>query len=258
MTTIMSWNVAGIRAVLRKNALDFSLNNNELDVICFQETKAEQVQVKNIDKFINEFPYQIWNHSKKRKGYSGTSIWSKTPFINTFQTPEFDNEGRICAVEFDKYILLTVYTPNSKADLSRLDERVNDWDVKFCSYCDYLKSIKPLIICGDLNVCHKDIDIYEPEKHRSNVYAGFTNEERTSFSRIIEQGYFDAFREFHNEGNNFTWWSYYKDCRTRNIGWRLDYFLVDNLLKQYCTNSIINKEIYGSDHCPISCNFNFN
>ena len=182
---IISWNVAGIRAVLKKNALDFILEDN-YDVICFQETKAEQIQVKNIDKFISKFPYQTWNHSKTRKGYSGTSIWSSIPFINILDCPEFDNEGRICTVEYSDFILVTVYTPNSKGDLSRLNERTNEWDPQFRYYCENLKKNKPVIICGDLNVINEDKDIYQPEKHKFNIYAGYTDEERLSFKTLIK------------------------------------------------------------------------
>jgi len=252
---ILSWNVAGIRAVLRKNALDFSLKG-EYDTLCFQETKAEQIQVKNIDSFKSIYPYQFWNHSKTRKGYSGTSIWSKTPFVSTLDSPDFDQEGRITTVEYTNFFLVTVYTPNSKGDLSRLQERTEEWDNLFKNYCNGLKFKKPVIICGDLNVIHQDIDIYQPEKHQGNIYAGYTIEERTTFTQLLSSGYIDAFRKFNNNPGNYTWWSYMHGARDRNIGWRLDYFLVDTSIEQCIVNSTIESNILGSDHCPIALHIN--
>ena len=248
---IISWNVAGIRAVLRKNALDFALDG-EYDAICFQETKAEQVQVKNIDNFTKIYPYQTWNHSKMKKGYSGTSIWSKKPFVSIVPTPDFDNEGRISAVEYNDFYLVTVYTPNSKGDLSRLPERTNEWDPLFKTFCNNLKCMKAVIICGDFNVIHQDVDIYQPEKHRGNIYAGYTLEERTEFTKLLSSGYVDAFRKFNTEPGNYTWWSYMHGARDRNVGWRLDYFLVDISLEENIISSTIEKQILGSDHCPIT------
>ncbi len=252
---ILSWNVAGIRAVLRKNALDFALKG-EYDALCFQETKAEEVQVKNIDKFKAIYPYQSWNHSKTRKGYSGTSIWSKTPFISTLESPDFDQEGRITTVEYNNFYLVTVYTPNSKGDLSRLKERTKDWDPLFKTYCNCLKLKKPVIICGDFNVIHQDIDIYQPEKHQGNIYAGYTIEERTTFTELLSSGYVDAFRKFNNNPGNYTWWSYMHNARTKNIGWRLDYFLVDTEIEKNIVDSTIESNILGSDHCPVSLSIN--
>ena len=251
---IVSWNVAGIRAVLRKNALDFVLES-DIDILCFQETKAEKEQVKNIDNFTSKYPYQIWNHSKTKKGYSGTAIWSKYNFKH-IESPFFDEEGRITIAEFENFILLTVYTPNAKADLTRLEYRVNEWDMLFREYCNQLNVIKPLIMCGDFNVIHQDIDIHQPEKHPGNIYAGFTNEERSSFTQLLSCGYIDAFRLFSNEPCNYTWWSYMHNARKKNVGWRLDYFLVSNIFKTKIINSEILNEIYGSDHCPISLNIN--
>ena len=253
MVRILSWNVAGIRAVLRKNALDFSLKG-EYDIMCFQETKAEQQQVKNIDAFKSIYPHQYWNHSKTKKGYSGTAIWSKIPFINMLEPPSFDNEGRITTVEYSEFYLITVYTPNSKGDLSRLNERTTEWDPLFQTYCNFLKNQKPVIICGDLNVIHQEIDIHQPEKHQGNIYAGYTIEERTTFTQLLSSGYFDAFRKFNQEPNNYTWWSYMHNARTKNIGWRLDYFLVDSRFFSNTKDSTIEKDILGSDHCPISLN----
>ena len=249
---LLSWNVAGIRAVLRKNALDFTLNS-DYDVLCFQETKAERSQVKDISKFTNEYPYQHWNHSKTKKGYSGTAIWSKQEF-KELSSPGFDQEGRITAVEFETFQLVTVYTPNSKGDLSRLDERINIWDALFKIYCDELNQIKPLIICGDFNVIHQDIDIHKPEEHRGNIYAGFTDEERQSFTELLGYGYSDAFRMFNDKEGHYTWWSYMHGARNRNIGWRLDYFLVPDSLKKNTKSSEILKSVIGSDHCPITLN----
>jgi exodeoxyribonuclease-3 len=249
---ILSWNVAGIRAVLKKNALDFVCETvHDYDVLCFQETKAEQIQV-NAEKFKKLYPYQYWNHSKKRKGYSGTSIWSKVPFERTFDHPVFDDEGRIVAVEFKEFILVTVYTPNSKGDLSRLTDRTTQWDPLFRDYCNDLKTHKPVVICGDLNVIHQDIDIYQPENHQGNIYAGYTVEERSSFQALLDSGYEDAFRLFNNKPGQYTWWSYLHNARSKNIGWRLDYFLIDSRIVQCCNNSSILNKVLGSDHCPIT------
>jgi exodeoxyribonuclease-3 len=257
MVKIISWNVAGIRAVLRKNALDFALKG-EYDIMCFQETKAEQSQLKNIEQFTRIYPHQYWNHSKTKKGYSGTAIWSKQPFTQTFESPVFDNEGRITSVEYNSFILVTVYTPNSKGDLSRLTERTTEWDPFFREYCNNLKiqHRKPIIICGDLNVIHQDIDIYQPEKHQGNIYAGYTMEERCSFTQLLSSGYIDAFRKFNTDPGNYTWWSYMHNARDKNIGWRLDYFLVDNEIEKNISNSTIENQIFGSDHCPITLSLN--
>lgn len=253
---ILSWNVAGIRAVLKKNALDFALKA-EYDILCFQETKAEQHQVKNIDALLKIYPHQHWNHSQTKKGYSGTAIWSKVPFVRKFDPPCFDQEGRVTTVEYPDFILITVYTPNSKGDLSRLPERVSQWDPLFRDYCNDLRSFKPVVVCGDLNVIHEDIDIYQPEKHKGNVYPGYTVQERSEFRKFLHTGFLDAFRMFNKDPHNYTWWSYMHKAREKNIGWRLDYFLLDTNLAHMCTSSTIEKNIMGSDHCPITLTINF-
>lgn len=253
---VLSWNVAGIRAVLKKGTLEFVLKG-EYDVLCFQETKAEEQQVKNVEKYKELYPYQIWNSSKTKKGYSGTAIWSKIPFVSTLPTIDFDNEGRVVAVEYEEMYLVTVYTPNSKGDLSRLEERTKKWDTQFREYCNNLKEVKPVVICGDLNVIHQEIDINCPEKHLGNKYAGYTMEERAEFTKLLSCGYFDAFRKFNKSAGNYTWWSYISNARQNNVGWRLDYFVVDDLLNMNCTNSTIERDIMGSDHCPITLTLNF-
>lgn len=251
---ILSWNVAGIRAVLKKNALDFSIQE-DYDTLCFQETKAEEQQVKLDDKFKEKYPHQLWNSSKTKKGYAGTAIWSKYEF-KKHETQEFDIEGRITVVEFNKFILLTVYTPNSKGDLSRLSERTDVWDIQFKEYCNQLKKQKPLILCGDFNVIHMDRDIHQPEKHQGNIYAGYTYQERQRFTELMSCGYTDAFRMFNDEAGHYTWWSYMHNARKKDIGWRLDYFLVDDALKPFINDSKILKEKMGSDHCPITLEIN--
>ena len=248
---ILSWNVAGIRAVIRKNALDFTLKK-EYDVLCFQETKAEQSQVKNIDQITKLYPFQIWNHSKKRKGYSGTCILSSIPFESVVDTPDFDKEGRITCVEFEKFYLVNVYTPNSKFDLSRLTERIDDWDPNFRRFCNNLNEVKSVIICGDLNVCHTNLDIYDHMKYRLNIHAGFTKDERQSFQILLDTGYIDAFRTVNKDPFRFTYWSYANNARYKNEGWRLDYFLVSKKLSDCIVESTIQSNIYGSDHCPIT------
>ena len=252
---LLSWNVAGIRAVLRKNELDFVLKG-EYDILAFSETKAEQKQVKNIEKFKELYPHQSWNSSKTKKGYSGTAIWSKIPFVKVFDPPEFDIEGRVCAVEFKFFYLVNVYTPNSKQDLSRLKERTQEWDPLFKEYCNELKSMKPVIICGDLNVMHKPNDLHNPERHRNNDLAGYTIQGRKTFTELLDSGYDDSFRLFNKESGYFSWWSYFRGSRENNVGFRLDYFLTDKRLADKVMDSTIERYQLGSDHCPITLQVN--
>tara|TARA_B100001094_G_scaffold320893_1_gene367784 strand:+ start:2697 stop:3482 length:786 start_codon:yes stop_codon:yes gene_type:complete len=255
----ISWNVAGIRAVLKKQNIDFLLET-DVDVVCFQETKAlpEQVSGELYDKLKEKFPYQYWNYPKEKKGYSGTAIWSKkkadvvvkdNPFLN-----QVDQEGRIIAAYFGDICIINVYTPNSKADLSRLDYRVNTWDLQFRNYVNSLKERNGgnIIVCGDLNVAYKNIDIHNP-KNREHL-AGFTLDERESFGNLISIGFTDSLRLFHMHDNTkFTYWPYVqKTARYKNHGWRIDYFLCSTDMIQALKSSEVLNQIYGSDHCPIS------
>lgn len=243
---IISWNVNGIRACIKKGFFDFLKEENP-DIICLQETKAMQEQV---DPFPPEYQ-PFWN-SADRKGYSGTAIFSKIPPIavtSGMNEPEHDTEGRVITAEFEDFYLVTVYTPNSKHELLRLDYRQNEWDVIFLKHVAELQKTKPVVFCGDLNVAHKEIDLANPKTNRRN--PGFTDEERSGFDNILNAGFIDTFREFNQEPAQYTWWSYRARARDRNIGWRIDYFLISPDLRPRLTNAFILPEILGSDHCPV-------
>ena len=244
---IISWNVNGIRAVLKKGFLDF-INDFNPDIICIQETKAHPEQV---DLDLDNYKYKYWNSATK-KGYSGTAIFSKIKPIsvqNDMNIEKHDDEGRVICMELKNYFLVTVYTPNSKRDLSRLEYRSKEWDRDFLIYLKELEKIKPIIFCGDLNVAHKEIDLKNPKTNKRN--AGFTDEERLGFDNYINSGFLDTFRMYNKEPNHYTWWSYMFNSRAKNVGWRIDYFCISEILKKKITKSIILPEIMGSDHAPI-------
>ena len=244
---IISWNVNGIRAVLKKGFLDF-INDFNPDIVCIQETKAHPEQV---DLDLDNYKYKYWNSATK-KGYSGTAIFSKIKPIsvqNDMNIEKHDDEGRVICMELKNYFLVTVYTPNSKRDLSRLDYRSKEWDRDFLIYLKELEKIKPIIFCGDLNVAHKEIDLKNPKTNKRN--AGFTDEERLGFDNYINSGFLDTFRMYNKEPNHYTWWSYMFNSRAKNVGWRIDYFCISEILKKKITKSIILPEIMGSDHAPI-------
>lgn len=244
---IISWNVNGIRAVIKKGFLDF-INDFNPDIICIQETKAHPEQV---DLDLDNYKYKYWNSATK-KGYSGTAIFSKIKPIsvqNDMNIEKHDDEGRVICMELKNYFLVTVYTPNSKRDLSRLDYRSKEWDRDFLIYLKELEKIKPIIFCGDLNVAHKEIDLKNPKTNKRN--AGFTDEERLGFDNYINSGFLDTFRMYNKEPNHYTWWSYMFNSRAKNVGWRIDYFCISEMLKKKITKSIILPEIMGSDHAPI-------
>ena len=244
---IISWNVNGIRAVLKKGFIEF-VNEKKPDIICIQETKAHPEQV---DSILGDYPHQYWNSAIK-KGYSGTAIFSKVKPIsveNDLKIAKHDQEGRVICCELKNYYLVTVYTPNSKRDLSRLNYRHKEWDVDFLKYLKKLESKKPVIFCGDLNVAHKEIDLKNPKSNKKN--AGFTEEERRGFENYIESGFIDTFRIFNQETGHYTWWSYMFNARAKNIGWRIDYFCISKKIKNKVHKSIILPNIMGSDHAPI-------
>ena len=244
---IISWNVNGIRAVLKKGFLDFIKKENP-DIICIQETKAHPEQV---DLILEEYPYQYWNSAVK-KGYSGTAIFSKVEPINVdndLKIEKHDQEGRIICFELESYYLVTVYTPNSKRDLSRLSYRHKEWDVDILKYLKKLESKKPVIFCGDLNVAHKEIDLKNPKTNKRN--AGFTEEERSGFDNYMKAGFIDTFRIFNKEEGHYTWWSYMFNSRAKNVGWRIDYFCVSTEIQCKVQKAIILPEVMGSDHAPI-------
>ena len=244
---LVSWNVNGIRSILNKGFLDF-VRKADPDVLCLQETKAtpEQAGVDLPGR------HGYWNAAEK-KGYSGTAIFTRVKPIAVstgMGILKHDREGRIITLEFGDFYLVNVYTPNSKRELARLEYRTREWDMDFLKYVKGLERKKPVIFCGDLNVAHKEIDLANPTANRRN--AGFTNEERASFDRILDAGFVDAFREFDSSGEQYTWWSYMSRARERNIGWRIDYFCVSPRLRNRLKSSRILPEVMGSDHCPVS------
>ena len=243
---IISWNVNGIRAVIKKGFYDF-VDEYQPDILCIQETKAHKEQV---DLDLGNYPYQYWNSAVK-KGYSSTAIFSKVKplnIINDMGIEEHDQEGRVITMELDKYYLVTVYTPNSKRELLRLSYR-QKWDTDFLEYMKKLEKDKPVIFCGDLNVAHEEIDLKNPKTNHFN--PGFTDEERRGFSNIVEAGFIDTFREFYKDGGHYTWWSYMFQARKRDIGWRIDYFCISKILKSKLLDAYILKDVMGSDHAPV-------
>jgi len=242
----ISWNVNGIRAVIKKGFYDF-INEYNPDIICLQETKAHKEQV---DLQLDDYPYQYWNSAIK-KGYSSTAIFSKIKpldVLNDMNIKKHDSEGRVITMELEKYYLVTVYTPNSKRELLRLSYR-QEWDKDFLKYVKNLELKKPVIFCGDLNVAHTDIDLKNPKTNHFN--PGFTDEERSAFTNIVEAGFIDTFRELTKDGGHYTWWSYMFQARAKDIGWRIDYFCISEVLRSNLKKSYILKEVLGSDHAPI-------
>lgn len=245
---LYSWNVNGIRACIKKGFEGFVADHNP-DIVCLQETKAQPEQV---DMHLPEHPYQYWNWAEK-KGYSGTAIFSKTKPLRVTRgigIAQHDTEGRVLTAEFPNFYLVNVYTPNSQNELLRLDYRTQSWDVDFLDYCKEIEKTKPVLICGDLNVAHKEIDLKNPKTNTKN--AGFTPEERARFDCIIEAGFVDTFREFEKGPDFYSWWSYRANARERNVGWRIDYFLASEILKSDLQAAAIHPDVHGSDHCPVS------
>ncbi len=246
---LVSWNVNGLRAVLKKNFLGF-LANAEADVICLQEIKARPEQVAEV---VWPAGYSIhWNPADK-PGYSGTATLTRIPPIAVtagIDLPEHDTEGRVLTLEFDDHFLVNVYTPNSKRGLLRLDYRTNAWEPAFRAYLQKLDAKKPVVVCGDLNVAHREIDIANPKSNVKN--AGFTPEERACLDDLLAAGFVDTFRALHPTATRkYTWWSYLNQARARNIGWRIDYFLVSERMRPQLTAATIHPEVEGSDHCPV-------
>ena len=243
---LISWNVNGIRACVGKNFMEF-FNEVDADIFCLQETKLQENQ---IDLKLDGY-YQYWNYAKK-KGYSGTAIFTKKEPINVtygINIEEHDQEGRVITLEFEDFYMITVYTPNSQNELKRLDYRMK-WEDDFRSYLKKLDEIKPVIVCGDLNVAHKEIDLKNPKTNRKN--AGFTDEERNKFTQLLDEGFIDTFRYFYPDKENiYSWWSYRFKAREKNAGWRIDYFCASEKLKDRLISAKIHTEVLGSDHCPV-------
>ncbi|WP_371363564.1 Exodeoxyribonuclease [Sporomusa rhizae] len=243
---LISWNVNGLRACLAKGFEDF-FQSMAADIFCVQETKMQQSQSElTLDGY-----YQYWNDAVK-KGYSGTAIFTRIkPLTVTYgmNMEEHDQEGRIITLEFEQFYLVNVYTPNSQRGLMRLEYR-SKWENDFRDYLTKLDAIKPIILCGDLNVAHQEIDIKNPKSNRNN--AGFTDEERGKMTTLLEAGFTDSFRLLYPDKTDaYTWWSYMMNARARNIGWRIDYFIISNRLTDFVTDAVIHADIMGSDHCPV-------
>ena len=247
---LVSWNVNGVRAIMKK---DFpqSIKNLDADIICLQETKANTEQTKIALELINGY-HVFANASKSRKGYSGTAILSKEKPLSVIYdmgVEAHDQEGRVIAAEFDDYYLVTVYVPNSGNELVRLDYRIQ-WDKDFLNYLKNLEKVKPIIVCGDFNVAHQSIDIARP-KANYNKSAGYTQKEIDGFSSFMDHGFVDTFRYKYPDEVKYSWWSYRAGAREKNIGWRIDYFIVSQSLLQKVKDAFILNDFLGSDHCPL-------
>lgn len=243
---IVSWNVNGLRAVLRKNFLEY-LSAESPDILCLQETKATPDDVEQL------WPahYTTYWNSAQKKGYSGTVIFTRPRPIavtNGMKIPEHDNEGRVLTAEYPDFFLVNVYVPNSKRELERLPYR-QQWDRDFLRYLKKLERKKPVIFCGDLNVAHTEIDLANPKANVRN--HGFTVEERAGFTAFVEAGFIDSFRQFETGGGHYTWWSPMSGARARNVGWRIDYVLLSASLRPRLKRAYIQPQILGSDHCPV-------
>lgn len=246
MKKLISWNVNGLRACVGKGFLDF-FREVDADVFCIQESKLQEGQIEL------ELPgyHQYWNYAVK-KGYSGTALFTKEEPVSVFYglgIQEHDQEGRVITAEFADYYVVTCYTPNSQDGLARLDYRMQ-WEEDFRAYLKKLEEKKPVVFCGDLNVAHREIDLKNPKTNRRN--AGFTDEERGKFTRLLESGFIDTYRYFYPEQEGvYSWWSYRFKAREKNAGWRIDYFCVSEALKDRLDSAGIHTEVMGSDHCPV-------
>ncbi|MGL5577929.1 MAG: exodeoxyribonuclease III [Fusobacteriaceae bacterium] len=246
MKKLISWNVNGLRAVLQKNFLEY-FNEVDADAFCLQEIKLQEGQTDFNPEGYNCY----WNYAEK-KGYSGTAIFTKQNPISVsydIGIEHHDKEGRVITLEFENYYLVNVYTPNSQTELARLEYRMT-WEDDFRNYLLELDSKKPVVLCGDLNVAHTEIDLKNPKSNKKN--AGFTDEERAKFTQLLKSGFVDSFRYLHPEAiDMYSWWSYRFSARKKNAGWRIDYFVVSNKIKENIKEANIHTEIMGSDHCPV-------
>lgn len=246
MLKLISWNINGLRAQVRKGFLE-KLEALNPDILCLQEIKLSEGQLE-----LDLENYKEYYNYAERKGYSGTAIFTKKkPLSVTYGIgiPEHNQEGRVITMAFESFILVTCYTPNSKRGLERLDYR-QVWEDAFLAYLKKLEEDKPVVVCGDLNVAHNDIDLANPASNHKN--AGFTDEERAKFNQLLDNGFIDTFRYFHpDETEAYTWWSNFANSRARNIGWRIDYFLASEALKPRLISAAIHADVMGSDHCPV-------
>lgn len=263
---LYSWNVNGIRAVINKGAFQSFIAQHQPDILCLQETKAKQGQVNSpYGEDLPEYT-ELWNDADKA-GYSGTAIFTKIKPVSVvygfadgiaeqfgLTSDEYgdpEREGRVISAEFDDYWIVTVYTPNSKRDLTRLSLRHKQWDKAFLAHLQHLEASKPVLACGDLNVAHQEIDLARPKDNTKS--AGFTNEEREGMDNIVNAGFIDTFRSLHpDQTDAYTWWTAWGGARARNVGWRIDYWLASAALKSRIASAAIHPDVMGSDHCPVS------
>ena len=248
---LISWNVNGIRACVNKGFMEF-FDNIDADIFCIQETKMQEGQLKlDVENY-----YQYWNYAEK-KGYSGTAIFTKQKplnVVNGLGKEEHDKEGRVITLEFDNFFLVNCYTPNAKRELERLEYR-QQWEDEIREYLIKLDKTKPIIYCGDLNVAHNEIDLKNPKSNVGN--AGFTNEEREKMTKLLDSGFIDTFRyKYPTKEGAYSWWSYMFHARENNAGWRIDYFIISDRLKDKIEDAKIHSEILGSDHCPVELDIN--
>ncbi|ACD22849.1 MULTISPECIES: exodeoxyribonuclease III [Clostridium] len=246
MKKLISWNVNGLRACVKKGFIDI-LKESNADIFCVQESKLQEGQIDlNLEGY-----YDYWNYAEK-KGYSGTAVFSKEKPLNIslgIGIEEHDKEGRVLTLEFEEFYLVNVYTPNSQQKLARIDYRMA-WENDFRSYLNELNKAKPVIVCGDLNVAHKEIDLKNPKNNRNN--AGFSDEEREKFGELLKSGFIDTYRYFYPDKEGaYSWWSYRFNARANNAGWRIDYFLVSKDFEDRLVDAKIHTQIEGSDHCPV-------
>ena len=248
---LVSWNVNGIRACVQKG-FENTFKTLDADIFCIQESK---MQAGQLDLSLDGY-YQYWNYAEK-KGYSGTAIFTKQEPVQVFygmNMEEHDKEGRVITLEFDTFYMVTVYTPNSQNELARLDYRM-EWEDAFRNYLLVLNQKKPVIVCGDMNVAHREIDLKNPKTNRKN--AGFTDEERGKFTELLKSGFVDTYRYLYPDTEGvYSWWSYRFSARAKNAGWRIDYFLVSDTVKDKIQEAKIHMEIMGSDHCPVELEIN--
>ncbi|MBC1290204.1 exodeoxyribonuclease III [Listeria welshimeri] len=248
---LISWNVNGLRAAVKKGFLEY-FEEVDADIFCLQETKLQEGQIELDLKAYKDY----WNYAVK-KGYSGTAIFTKVEPLSVqygLGIPEHDTEGRVITLEFEAFFMVTVYTPNSQAELKRLDYRMTFEDA-ILEYIKNLDKTKPVVLCGDLNVAHEEIDLKNPKTNRKN--AGFSDEERAKFSAFLDAGFIDSFRYFYPDLTDaYSWWSYRMNARARNTGWRIDYFVVSKRLKDKLVDTKIHSEVLGSDHCPVELELN--
>ena len=249
---LISWNVNGIRACISKGFNEF-FNKIDADILCVQETKLQEEQAENI----NFDGYNRYINCAVKKGYSGTMVFSKVKPINVtygLGIQEHDQEGRVITLEFDKFYLVCCYTPNSKRELERLDYRMT-WEDEMRKYLKNLETSKPVVYCGDLNVAHEEIDLKNPKTN--HLSAGFTDQERKKMTELLSEGFIDTYRYLYPEKIEYSWWSYMRQAREKNVGWRIDYFIVSNTLKDKILDAKIHTEVLGSDHCPIELDIDF-